>query len=163
MSEAVTAYIGLGGNIGDSEAILSEAIVEIRQTGQIEIVQCSDFYRTSPIGYDQQNEFVNAVCEIRTRIDAIALLHVLQGIESNAGRDRTGPRWGPRTLDIDLLLYGELQLATPELTLPHPRMYERAFVLYPLRDIAPGLVVPGAGPVDQLAKACAGQQIRRLH
>jgi len=162
VSRAVTAYIGLGGNLDDSAAILNAAIDRLRRTESIEVVQCSAFYRTAPIGYEHQGDFLNAVCEISTSHTAIELLKVLQAIELDAGRKRDGPRWGPRTLDLDLLLYGDLQQTSPELTLPHPRMQERAFVLYPLLEIAPGLVVPGLGPVEEMADACAGQTIRRL-
>jgi 2-amino-4-hydroxy-6-hydroxymethyldihydropteridine diphosphokinase len=143
-------------------SILSAAIAALHNDERLEIVQCSAFYRTAPVGHEQQDDFLNAVCEVRTSLNASELLKVLQAVEHDAGRERSGLRWGPRTLDIDLLLFGELQLATPELTLPHPRMHERAFVLYPLQEIAPGLIVPGAGAVDQLAKACAGQTIMRL-
>ena len=159
MTSSVTAYLGLGGNQGNSKDILSGAIEDLRRTDG---TRCSSFYRTAPLGYEQQGDFLNAVCEIETSLSPGDLLNRLQTIETKAGRDRNGPRWGPRTLDIDLLLYGDWRQESTELTLPHPRMHQRAFVLYPLMEIAPGLLVPDRGTVEDLAKACAEQTINRL-
>ena len=123
--------------------------------------RCSSLYRTAPVGLVDQPDFINAVCEIDTDLPAQDLLHALLEIERTHGRVRD-VIGGPRTLDLDLLLYGDLVCHDASLTLPHPRLHERAFVLYPLVELAPALRIPGHGPVDKLLAACAGQAIERL-
>jgi 2-amino-4-hydroxy-6-hydroxymethyldihydropteridine diphosphokinase len=109
-----------------------------------------------------QPDFINAVCRVMTDLDAHALLRHLLAIEERHGRVREGPKWGPRTLDLDLLLYDEIVLTTPTLVLPHPGLHERAFVLYPLLEIEPTLSVPGHGRVAELATGCQPVQLQRL-
>lgn len=144
------AWIGLGGNQGDREALLSEAVRLLSATPGIEICQCSSRYETLPWGDAEQPLFLNAVIEVRTRLSPGALLSRLQAIETALGRQRTARRWGPRPIDLDLLVYEDQQLKTPDLEVPHPRVTQRAFVLVPLAEIAPALEIPGHGRVEEL-------------
>ena len=121
----------------------------------------SSFYRSAPVGYESQPDFVNAVASVDTRLAPGELLEGLQGIERRHGRERSFPN-APRTLDLDILLYGEEQIARPGLTVPHPRMHQRAFVLRPLVEIAPETVIPGRGSARALLDQCTGQQVERL-
>jgi 2-amino-4-hydroxy-6-hydroxymethyldihydropteridine diphosphokinase len=136
-----------------------EALVELPDT---RLSRCSSLYRSEPIGITEQADFVNAVCQLATDLDPHGLLRRLLAIEAQHGRVRPSERWGPRTLDLDLLLYDDLALVTPMLVLPHPRLHERAFVLYPLAEIDPALVVPGRGRVSELLAACVDQRVQRL-
>jgi 2-amino-4-hydroxy-6-hydroxymethyldihydropteridine diphosphokinase len=137
-----TAYIGLGSNLGDRMAMLRNAIQRLETLGRI--TAASSLYETEPVGYLEQPRFLNAVVMLETDLAPIDLLQTLLGIERDLGRMRSFPN-APRTLDLDLLLVDDVVLDTPELTLPHPRLHERAFVLVPLAEIAPELVVPGSG------------------
>jgi len=139
------AWLGLGSNLQGPAAQLREALDKLARIDGIEILEVSGFYRTPPWGDTQQDDFVNAVAQIETRLAPVPLLKVLQSVENDMGRTRSGRRWGPRVIDIDLLLYGDLQLRTEELELPHPRMHERAFVLVPLCELDAGLRIPGHG------------------
>ena len=138
------AYIGLGSNLGDREETIRRA-VELLGNARV-----STLIETEPWGYADQPRFLNAVAELETDEPPRALLARLLEIERELGRTRGGPRYGPRTIDLDLLLYGDDRLDEPGLGLPHPRLHERAFVLEPLAELAPGLVVPGFGPVKAL-------------
>lgn len=162
MKSRVRAYIGLGSNQDEPVATIRNAIGGLRHSTSVDFLACSSLYRCAPVGYLQQPDFINAVCEIDTDLPAPELLALLQSLEQQAGRIRVGIRWGPRTLDLDLLLYGDTEVDTSTLALPHPRMHERAFVLYPLQEIAPDLVVPGHGPVAELVKNCADQRCTRI-
>ena len=143
MSRAVvTAYIGLGANLGDAQQALRGAVQALAQTPGIDRVVSSGFYRTAPIEATGP-DYINAVAQVQTRLNAMDLLAALQAIEQAAGRERPY-RNAPRTLDLDVLLYGSGQVNSPTLTVPHPRMGERAFVLVPLADVAPELVPAGA-------------------
>ncbi|NPV28703.1 MAG: 2-amino-4-hydroxy-6-hydroxymethyldihydropteridine diphosphokinase [Firmicutes bacterium] len=135
------AYVGLGSNLGDRAANLGRARQELDSHPQIRITRTSSLYESEPVGFLDQGWFLNQVVEIETDLDPFALLRVLQGIENTLGRKRE-IRWGPRVIDLDLLLFDNRTLATPELVLPHPRMYERNFVLVPLHEIAPDLLHP---------------------
>lgn len=152
------AWLGLGSNLEQPVAQLNTALTLLKSQQGIEVLQISDFYRTPPWGDEQQDDFINAVAEIETGIGAMPLLRVLQSIEDTMGRQRSERRWGPRVIDIDLLLYGELVLQSDELELPHPRMHERAFVLMPLCQLDKALVIPGRGTVTELLKEldCSG-------
>jgi 2-amino-4-hydroxy-6-hydroxymethyldihydropteridine diphosphokinase len=161
-AQPVTAYVGLGANVGDPLRQIDAAVTEIGQLPQTQLVSRSSFYRSAPVGPVAQPDFVNAVCAIRTELAALELLRLLLEIEQRHGRVRGALQNGPRTLDLDLLLYGTEEIHAPELTLPHPRMHERAFVLTPLAEIAPQLEIPGHGPVSALLNACAGQRVERL-
>lgn len=154
-ASTVVAYIGLGGNLDNSVALLSSARRAIAATPGIEEIAFSSFYRSAPLGPIDQPDFVNAAMAVATALAPKDLLNALQQIEQAHGRIRTGLRWGPRTLDLDILLYGDAQIQDEGLTIPHPGIAEREFVLYPLLEIAlPGLAIPGKGRLDELAKAC---------
>jgi 2-amino-4-hydroxy-6-hydroxymethyldihydropteridine diphosphokinase len=137
-----TSYIGLGSNLGDRMMTLRTAIQRLEALGRIAGV--SSLYETEPVGYLEQPPFLNAVVALETALTPVALLGALLGIERDLGRVRSFPN-APRTLDLDLLLVDDVILDTPELTLPHPRLHERAFVLVPLAEIAPEVVHPGSG------------------
>ena len=162
MTTREQAFIGLGSNQGDAIENICNAIDELKKIGSCRLSICSPLYRSAPVGYLQQPDFINAVCHIDTSLSAPELLSALQALEQKAGRCRDGIRWGPRILDLDLLVYGDTILQTDFLELPHPRMHERAFVLYPLREIAPNLQIPGYGPIENLAAACADQVCERI-
>ena len=137
------AYIGLGSNLGDRRATLDSALRTISDLTEVVVVECSPYIETDPMGPVTQGRFLNAAAHIRTDLTARQLLDELQSIERAHGRVRDArERWGPRTLDLDLLLFGELVIDEPGLTVPHPRMHERLFVLEPLAAIAPDVVHP---------------------
>jgi 2-amino-4-hydroxy-6-hydroxymethyldihydropteridine diphosphokinase len=133
------AYLALGSNLGDRLAHLQLAVDAIAATEGVTLTEVSRVYETAPVGGPPQDAFLNAVVAIDTVLDPHALLALAQHIEHDAQRVRA-ERWGPRTLDVDVLLYDDVRLDDPDLTLPHPRMWERGFVLAPLRDVAPALV-----------------------
>ncbi len=144
--------IALGGNVGDVRATFSKAIANICGMTQAALNARSSDYATPPWGELQQARFVNACISIDTSLDPHALLFTLHKIEKKFGRDRAAEtRWGPRTLDLDMLAYDDITIDKPELTLPHPRMFERAFVLVPLCEIAPDRVIGGRTPASALA------------
>ena len=148
------AFVGIGGNLGDVETTLAEALWAIEALPMTTLQRQSAFYRTPAWGKTDQPDFLNAAVELRTRLAPKVLLDALLEIERRFGRDRaTEERWGPRALDLDLLLFGDGPHAEPGLQLPHPRMHERAFVLVPLAEIAPDVVVPGRGRVADLRAA----------
>ena len=140
------AYVGFGSNLGDREGTILAAA---RRLGPHRLSQIRE---TEPWGYDDQPRFLNAVAELETELAPRELLDRLLEIERGLGRVRGGPRYGPRTIDLDLLLYGDLLLAEPGLTVPHPRLAERLFVLEPLYELDAGLFVPGSGPVEALIR-----------
>jgi 2-amino-4-hydroxy-6-hydroxymethyldihydropteridine diphosphokinase len=154
MGDAVTAYIGLGANLGDAAQSVRDALLQIAALPQTALARRSSLYRTAPIAATGP-DYVNAVAEVATRLSAPELLAQLQRLELEAGRERPY-RNAPRTLDLDLLLFGDARIDSAALTVPHPRMNERAFVLVPLAEIAPQRVPP-----DRLA-AVAGQVLERL-
>jgi len=146
------ALIALGGNVGDVRATFQRAIANICGMTQAALLARSSDYVTPPWGEAQQANFVNACIEIETSLDPHALMFTLQKIETKFGRDRAHElRWGPRTLDLDLIAYDDVSMQKPELTLPHPRLFERAFVLVPLAEIAPGRVIAGRNVSSALA------------
>jgi 2-amino-4-hydroxy-6-hydroxymethyldihydropteridine diphosphokinase len=155
-------WLGLGSNLEQPVAQLNTALTMLNSTQGIEILQTSGFYRTPPWGDAQQDDFINAVVQINTCLAAMPLLHVLQSIENRMGRQRSERRWGPRCIDIDMLLYGELVSKSEELDLPHARMHERAFVLMPLCELDETLVIPGRGTVAELLKNLDCSGISRL-
>jgi 2-amino-4-hydroxy-6-hydroxymethyldihydropteridine diphosphokinase len=136
------AYLGLGSNLGDRLAYLQSAVDALGAAGEA-VVAVSRVYETAPVGGPPQDAYLNAVVVLETELDPHGLLELAQRIERDARRVRA-ERWGPRTLDVDVLLYDDVRLDGPDLTLPHPRMGERGFVLAPLRDVAPALVDPAA-------------------
>ncbi len=157
-----TAWVGLGANLADARDAVRDAISRLAAHPQLERVQASPLYASAPRDYEAQDDFVNAVVRFDTALAPLALLDLLQGIEQDMGRLRNGPRFGPRRIDLDLLLYDDVRLDQPRLTLPHPRMAERRFVLEPLTAIDPALVIPGYGPAAALLADCAGQRVTPL-
>ncbi len=158
---AVAAYIGLGGNLDDPAARMARAFLAMDGLPGTQVVARSSLYRTAPVGFLDQPDFLNAVVRLDTTLSALDLLDALLALELDAGRQRSF-RNAPRTLDLDVLLYGEQQISTDRLVVPHPRMGTRGFVLLPLQEIAPDLVIPGLGPLAPLAQACHGQGVDRL-
>ena len=154
-------FIGIGANLGDPVATVRQAIDELRRVPQSNFVAASSLYRTAAIGLRDQPDFINAVVELLTVSSAPTLLQALMAIEQRHGRQRSVKN-APRTLDLDLLLYGNKLSADPYLTLPHPRLHERAFVLAPLAELAPTLTIPHCGPVGELLARCADQAIAPL-
>jgi len=142
MRDPVTAYVALGANLGDAQRALRDAMDRLATLPGTTVTARSSLYRTAPVGTTGP-DFINAVVEVRTELTAPALLDALLSIEAEAGRERPRPN-APRTLDLDLLLYGGARIASESLTVPHPRMNERAFVLVPLAEIAPALAPPQA-------------------
>lgn len=161
MKPAVTAYVGLGSNLEDPVGQVTRAFGELAMMPETAVVARSPLYRSDPIGPPGQPDYINAVVGLSTELAAEALLDALQAIEI-AHRRQRDVHWGPRTLDLDLLLYGELEIATARLRVPHPHLAERAFVLYPLADIAPGLSVPGHGGLHTLLGRCPREGLERL-
>ena len=153
------AYIGLGGNQGDTRAHFAGALEALRALGELRAV--SVLWCSKPLGVTNQADFLNAVALLVTDMPAPELLRAMQGIEAAHGRVRE-QRWGPRTLDLDLLLHGSLQLQSAALTLPHPELAQRDFVLWPLAEIAPDLVLPDGRAVRTLQRACTNRGLRRL-
>jgi 2-amino-4-hydroxy-6-hydroxymethyldihydropteridine diphosphokinase len=147
------ALLALGGNLGDARETLARAIAALTEAGDIRLQARSSDYMTPPWGVEDQPPFVNLCIAVNTALTPQALLARAQAVERAFGRDRSGEqRWGPRTLDIDILTYDDLVLNEPELTLPHPRLFERAFVLVPLAEIAPDLLIAGIRVRDALAR-----------
>jgi 2-amino-4-hydroxy-6-hydroxymethyldihydropteridine diphosphokinase len=144
------AYVGLGANLGDRAATLERAIDLLDARAGIDVVGVSAFRETDPVGYLDQPQFLNAAVALETSLAPAELLATLLDVERKLGRVREGPRYGPRTVDLDLLLMDDLVLDEPGLELPHPRLHERVFALEPLAELDPELVVPGRGPVRQL-------------
>jgi 2-amino-4-hydroxy-6-hydroxymethyldihydropteridine diphosphokinase len=147
----VQAAIGLGGNVGDAAATLREALQALDRLPATRLLRASPLYRTPAWGKTDQPDFVNAAALVETTLGARALLDALLEVERRFGRRReAGPQWGPRVIDLDLLLYGDRAIDEPGLRVPHPHLHERAFALLPLADIAPDMPVPGRGPVRAL-------------
>lgn len=155
------AYVGLGSNIGDRVYHLVQACATLDQHPAIDVRTVSSLYHTAPMGYTKQAWFMNAVAQLHTSLGPQALLSVTQATERRLGRIPTF-RWGPRVIDIDILLYDTLQLSTPFLTIPHAALQERAFVLVPLAEIAPDFTLPSGRSVRDVLHACAlDESIRR--
>ncbi|NRR29190.1 2-amino-4-hydroxy-6-hydroxymethyldihydropteridine diphosphokinase [Oxalobacteraceae bacterium] len=158
--QAVIAYIGIGANLGDARGHVADAIDRLGRLPASTLHSVSGLYRTAPID-SSGDDYLNAVARVDTTLDAEALLRALQAIEQAHGRER--PYYNaPRTLDLDLLLYGDAQIASPTLDVPHPRMSDRAFVLVPLLALAPQVRIPGKGPAHSFLAAVADQGIERL-
>lgn len=158
--DAATAWIGLGSNLEDPVAQVTRALAELDAIEGSYLLRNSSLYASPPMGPPDQPEYVNAVAGLLTTLTPEALLDALQAIEQAHDRVRGGERWGPRTLDLDLLLYDDRRIDTPRLTLPHPGLHQRAFVLQPLAEVAPELVVPGCGPLQDLLRDCPDDGLR---
>lgn len=146
----ICAYIGLGANLNAPLQQLTAAVAALADIPKTTVHRVSGFYGSKPMGPQDQPDYVNAVAALHTELSAEALLDHLQQIELDQGRERKADRWGPRTLDLDILLFGEQVLSTPRLTVPHYGMAVREFVLYPLAEIAPELQIPTLGPLSAL-------------
>ncbi|MEJ2609055.1 MAG: 2-amino-4-hydroxy-6-hydroxymethyldihydropteridine diphosphokinase [Candidatus Thiodiazotropha sp.] len=157
---AVTAYIGLGSNLANPRRQLETAIHELAGLDSCHLLCHSSLYRTRPVGPQDQPDFINAVACLSTQLEEEPLLDALQGLEQLHHRVRKGKRWGPRTLDLDLLLYGDRIINTPRLKVPHPEMLNRAFVLTPLKEIAPPqLIIPGVGALTEILQESSEKDI----
>jgi 2-amino-4-hydroxy-6-hydroxymethyldihydropteridine diphosphokinase len=154
------AFVALGSNLDDPRRQVLQAMDELKALPGTRVERCSSLYRTAPLGEPDQPDFINAVAQVETALGPLELLDGLLAIERRQGRVRSR-RNAPRTLDLDLLLYDDRTIDTPGLQLPHPRMHERAFVLLPLAEIAPGASIPGRGPVAALLPGVAGQRVVR--
>ena len=146
-----TAFVGIGSNLGEPERQITAALDQIAAEDGIEVVAVSTLRETEPVGYLDQPRFLNGAAQLETELRPRELLERLLAIESRLGRTRgSGPRFGPRTIDLDLLVYGDETVEEPGLTVPHPRLAERRFALEPLAELDPGLEIPGLGPVQAL-------------
>lgn len=161
VARRVRAFVALGANIGEPVRHLRAAVEDMAALPGTAVVARSSLYRSAPVGLLDQPDFINAVVEIVTALSAQELLESLLAIESALGRERSIPN-GPRTIDLDLILYGDHTIQEKELIVPHPRMHERAFVLVPLTEIAPDVIIPGQGPAKALLPAVTDQTLKRL-
>ena len=158
----VRAYVGAGSNLDNPLEHVQRALSELDAIPSTRCIGRSSLYRSAPMGPADQPDYINAVAALDTSLSASELLQALQALENAHGRVRAGFRWGPRTLDLDLLLYGTQMIDRADLKVPHPGLHERAFVLYPLAEIEPQLVVPGRGTLAQLMVRCPFQGLSRL-
>jgi 2-amino-4-hydroxy-6-hydroxymethyldihydropteridine diphosphokinase len=158
----VIVYLGLGSNLANPAAQIKSARAAIAAMAGVQEVAFSGLYHSLPMGPQDQPDYVNAVMAIATDLPPMDLLRCLQNIENNHGRVRTGEQWGARTLDLDILIYGDQKIDLPDLIVPHKGMADRSFVLYPLFEIAPQLVVPGKGHIADLVAACPLAGLKRL-
>jgi 2-amino-4-hydroxy-6-hydroxymethyldihydropteridine diphosphokinase len=157
------AYVGLGSNLEDPETQVRQALAALTGLPETRLLAASALYATTPVGPQDQPDYINAVARLETQLPPLDLLFGLLAIETAQGRRRDGERWGPRILDLDLLLHGDAELELPGLRLPHPEIRHRAFVLIPLAEVAiPGLHIPGQGPLEQLLADCPPGGVRRL-
>lgn len=155
------AFIAIGSNLQDPTRQVGLAFLLLDQLPQTRVIQRSSLYRTAPVGYDNQPDFINAVAEVSTDLEPLELLRALLNAETQQGRERPFPN-APRVLDLDLLLFDDVSMNSAELTLPHPRMHERGFVLHPLAEIAPELDIQGLGRVIDLVQELAPQGVERI-
>ncbi|MTI83302.1 MAG: 2-amino-4-hydroxy-6-hydroxymethyldihydropteridine diphosphokinase [Firmicutes bacterium] len=151
------AFLGLGSNMGDKEGNIKKALEMLKDESGIDIERVAPFYRTAPVGYTQQDWFLNTVAQIQTTLKPDNLLAQILWTEDFLGRKRQ-IRWGPRVVDLDILMYGLHVIREPGLEVPHPRMLERAFVMVPLADLAPDLLLPGGKTAEEIAKELKGLQ-----
>lgn len=154
------AYIGIGGNLGDARATVEQAIARLATLPRTQLLKASSLYRTAPVD-SSGDDYVNAVAQLATSLAPMDLLRALQQVELDHGRERPY-RNAPRTLDLDVLLYGDVQLDGEELLIPHPRMMQRAFVLAPLLELDPAIVIPGIGPAQPWLARITDQPISKL-
>lgn len=159
---AVLAYIGIGSNLDDPIAQVKDAFAELEMLPDSILQAKSSLYGSKPMGPADQPDYVNAVAAIDTLLSPEDLQAALRQIEDLQGRDRSADKWGPRLLDLDLLLYGKKKINTPELTVPHPGMHERDFVIIPLAEIAGNLNIPGRGLLSSLINQCENHSVKKL-
>ena len=153
------AYLGLGSNLGDSFRYLQNARDALQKHPAVTVLAHSNIYQSKPQGHQDQADYLNAVLQIQTSLTAIQLLHVAQTIETANSRQRDGQRWGARTLDIDILLYAKQHIQTPQLSIPHPWLYQRSFVLYPLHDITSELIFPNGVSLQHYLSHCPADDL----
>ncbi len=156
------AYVGLGANLGDPVQQVKSGLQSLESIPDTGVTARSSLYRTAPVGPQDQPDFINAVARLETGLPAITLLRRLQDIEDGHGRRRGSQRWGPRTLDLDLLLFGEQEINDETLRVPHPEMTRRGFVLLPLLEIEPDIHIPGHGPAADRLREIGEQGVERL-
>jgi 2-amino-4-hydroxy-6-hydroxymethyldihydropteridine diphosphokinase len=164
-AQPAKAFVGLGSNLGDSILVVRAALRALGGLPDTDLLQASNLYRTPAWGVTAQPDFINAVAMIETGLSAQALLAAMLQIERDAGRDRRedgSDRWGPRMLDLDLLLYADAVIDEPGLRVPHPHLHERAFALLPLVEIAPDAVIPGVGPVREALAKMTSSDVQAL-
>ncbi len=163
LADLVTAYIGIGSNLQQPVEQVRQALQHLGQIPHSRMITHSPLYRSAPLGPPDQPDYINAVAVLVTTLPPLALLDALQAIEQQQGRVRGEQRWGPRTLDLDILLYGEQHIVNDRLTIPHPGLGDRNFVLYPLCDIAgENMSIPGLGLLGQLKQACPAKGLELL-
>ncbi|MGX5218208.1 2-amino-4-hydroxy-6-hydroxymethyldihydropteridine diphosphokinase [Pseudomonas segetis] len=155
-------YIGLGSNLATPQQQLNAALAALARIEQTQLVAQSSFYTSDPLGPADQPRYLNAVAALDTQLSPLQLLDALQAIELEQGRERKDQRWGPRTLDLDILLFGQQRLNEPRLTVPHYHMHARAFVLYPLAELAPELQLPDGRSLSTLLAQCPFEGLERL-
>lgn len=155
-------YIGLGSNQADPQAQVTAACAALARIPLTQVAACSSLYRSAPMGPQDQPSYINAVVALDTQLTAEQLLDGLQQIEQQQGRVRKAERWGPRTLDLDILLFGDQQISSERLQVPHYHMHARAFVLYPLAELQPELHMPDGTPLQQLLNACPRGDLQTL-
>lgn len=161
-ASGVRAYVGIGSNLGEPIEQVRRAVVAMQALPHTRLVRLSSLYRSAPLGDADQPEYINAVAMLDTHLHPRQLLAALHDIEAAQGRDRGAGRWASRTLDLDLLVYGDERHATEDLIVPHPGIAEREFVLHPLSEVAPELDIPGLGPVAELARRCDPRGLLRI-
>ena len=158
----VHAFVGVGSNLDEPERQVRDGLLALAVVEQTTLVSQSRCYRTAPMGPQSQPDYVNAVAELATALDAHTLLDELLAIETRQGRVRTSEQWGPRSLDLDLLVYGNTRIDDARLTVPHPGIAERRFVLVPLMDVAPALRIPGLASIAEMLETCPKDRIEML-
>jgi len=156
------AYIGLGSNLQNPHAQVTRALIQLTQLESCSLHSFSSLYSSRPMGPPDQPPYINAVAWLKTRLDACTLLEKLQSIENEHDRTRLGEHWGPRTLDLDILVYGNYKLKSQALSVPHPGIKYREFVLYPLREVNKNLMIPGVGVVHRIQPRCYPNGLIRL-
>ena len=160
--QKVEAYIGLGSNLQDPQVQILRALNDLNQIPDTQLLTHSSLYKSKPMGPSDQPDFINAVAKITTSLDAETLLNVLQEIERKHKRVRKAEQWGPRTLDLDIILFGEMQISTERLQVPHLGLAEREFVLIPLQEIQADLIIPGRGELGDLIKQLPDYQLTKI-
>ena len=161
-ASSVSAWIGLGGNLNDPTDTFLQALDALRAISGVTLEAVSSLYRTAPLGLVDQPDFLNAITRVRTQLSPVELLQCLLQIEADLGRVRTAQRFSPRLIDLDLLLYGDICVETPELTVPHPRMHQRRFVLEPLAELEGELRFPGGTMLGEWLDSCPAQSVEKI-
>jgi len=162
MKARSTAYVAIGSNMNGPVTQVERAVEAIARATHCDVVARSSLYRTAPVGFEDQADFVNAVCAVETEFSPHQLLEFLLRTEDEHGRIRRDVSNGPRVIDLDLLLYGDRVIAEDDLIIPHPKMHERGFVLVPLAEIAPRTIVPGVGAISDLLPVIANQRVEKV-